>query len=185
MKNNRLAKILMLLLLAVISSSCCRHDGPYKGRVIDSETKQPLEGVVVLGVWYKELPGPGGSTGTYFDAQETVTDKKGDFELKGQGLQILSTVSMMHVLIFKAGYKYVGSGMWVSLKVDGGLMEKKADWEGDRAIIPLRKLTRDERRRNTPPSPPNEVHKEKIKSILSEINKDRIELGFDPINVGR
>jgi hypothetical protein len=28
--------------------------GPYRGRVIDAETKQPLEGAVVLGVWAHE-----------------------------------------------------------------------------------------------------------------------------------
>ncbi len=52
-----------------------------------------LKGVVVLGVWYKELPSPGGTVGSYFDAQETVTNKNGDFEVQGLGLQIFSTVA--------------------------------------------------------------------------------------------
>jgi PPOX class probable F420-dependent enzyme len=41
----------------------CGHviyvDGPYHGTVIDSETKQPIEGAAVLAVWWKEAPAVG------------------------------------------------------------------------------------------------------------------------------
>lgn len=188
MSANKLLRIIIPLLLTVISAACypARHDGPYKGRVIDAETGKPIEGVAVLGVWYKELPSPGGNVGSYFDAQETLTDKNGDFEVRGQGLQILSTVSGMHVLIFKAGYEYVGMGLWESLKIDGGLMHNKASWEGDKAIIPIRKLTMEERRKQLgPPAPPDEARKEKMGLMLKEINKDRSQQGLDSIDVGR
>jgi hypothetical protein len=182
MSANRVLKVVLFLLLVVISVACSpiRYDGPYKGRVIDAETRQPIESAVVLGVWYKELPSPGGSVGSYFDAQETLTDKNGDFELKGQGLQILSTVSGMHVLIFKAGYEYVGMGMWESLKIDGGLMHNKAAWEGDRAIIPIRKLTMEERKKSHgPPDPPSKASLKKVILMLKEIDKDDRERGLE------
>jgi len=157
------------------------RDGPYKGKVIDAETGKPLEGVVVLGVWYKELPSPGGTVGSYFDAQETVTNKNGDFKVKGLGLQIFSTVSEMHVLIFKAGYEYVGPGLWESLKLDGGLMKKKVAWEGEKAIIPLRKLTMEERNKSEtfPSSPPTEAPEEKIRLMMKEIHRERQERGLE------
>jgi hypothetical protein len=162
MQGNRFLIIFIIMLLLIVTGGCgfiAWRDGPYKGRVIDAETGKPLEGVVVLGVWYKELPSPGGTVGSYFDAQETVTNKNGDFEVKGLGLQIFSTVSKMHVLIFKAGYEHIGSGLWGSLNLDGGLMKKKVAWEE----APLGKL----------------------RLMLKEINKEAMERGLKPIDIWR
>lgn len=180
MRGKGFLTIFILLPLMVASASCypVRYDGPYKGKVVDAETRKPIEGVVVLGVWYKDLPSPGGTVGSYFDAHETVTDKNGDFEVKGLGLKILSNVSTMHVLIFKAGYQYIGMGMWESLKLEGGLLEKKVAWEGERAIIPLRKVTMEERK--SPPDPPSEALFENVRLMLKEIDRDDIERGLQP-----
>ena len=167
-----------LLLIALSYLFFVRYDGPYKGRVVDAETGNPIEGVVVLGVWYKEMITPAGGVGSYYDADETVTDRNGDFELKGKGLIIFKNISSMHVLVFKAGYQYVGMGMWQSLKIDGGLMAKKVSWEGDRAVIPLRKLPDEERR--SPPSPPSEAPFEDVKIMLKEIDKNDIQHGLQP-----
>jgi hypothetical protein len=53
--------------------------GPYKGRVIDAETKEPIVGAVVLAVWYRRAPGLGGPSQGFLDAEETLTDKNGEF----------------------------------------------------------------------------------------------------------
>ncbi|MGB7946312.1 MAG: hypothetical protein WCH75_01390, partial [Candidatus Binatia bacterium] len=58
-------------------------DGPYHGTVIDSETKQPIEGAAVLAVWWKEAPAVGHYTVSYYDAQETLTDREGNFTIPG------------------------------------------------------------------------------------------------------
>lgn len=166
------------------SAFLIRYDGPYEGRIIDAETKQPIEGVVVLGVWYKEEPNVAGSSNTYYDAQETVTGKDGEFKIQGQGLKIFSFVGTMNVLIFKAGYEYIGSGPWESLKWDGGLMEKKAELEGDKAIIPLKKLTMEERKEDSTPSRPN-IPDEKMRLLTEEINKERIARGWKPFTIER
>jgi hypothetical protein len=180
MQGNRFLIIFIIMLLLIVTGGCgfiAWRDGPYKGRVIDAETGKPLEGVVVLGVWYKELPSPGGTVGSYFDAQETVTNKNGDFEVKGLGLQIFSTVSKMHVLIFKAGYEHIGSGLWGSLNLDGGLMKKKVAWEGERAIIPLRRLTMEERRNRFGSYYVVGVPDEKQKLLLKELKIENREIG--------
>jgi hypothetical protein len=176
----------LFTLIALILASGCypvRYDGPYKGQVVDAGTGEPIEGAVVLGVWYKEIPTAAGGVSSYYDAEETVTDRNGKFEIKGKGLRILTNITPMNVLIFKAGYQYIGPGMWESLKLDGGLMKKKVAWEGDRAIIPLRKVTMEERRNDPlyPPIPPAEASIEKVRLILREINKDLIRNGFAPI----
>jgi len=178
-------KILLILILAtlVVSVTSCygfatiRKDGPYEGRVIDVDTGQPIEGVVVLGDWSREHISPGGAVHTFYDAQETVTDKNGDFRIEGMGLKILSNVTPMDVLIFKAGYEYFESP-WESLKKSKYLIaKKKIKWEGSKAIIPLRKLTIEERRKQSIPYPPDEAIKEgKASLILEEIEKDNKEL---------
>lgn len=161
-----------------------RYDGPYEGRIIDSETKQPIEGVVVLGVWYKEVPNVAGSSSTFYEAKETITDKNGDFKIPGLGLKMFSYVGMMRFMIFKAGYMHL-YGPWESLK-ESDYYRKMVQWEGEKVIVPLRKLTMAERIKELgPPSPPDEAPKEKIKLMLQEINKDRREQGLGPIDVGR
>jgi len=176
-------KIISIILLVLLSTGCSflvSYEGSYKGRVIDAETKQPIEGVVALGVWYSETPTVAGVVGKYYDAKETVTNNKGEFEIQGQGLKMFSNLSEMHVLIFKAGYEYIGSGPWRSFKIDE-IYRKKIAWEGDRAIIPLRKLTMEERSQSStfPDSPPSQASEAKIKLMMREIKEERKGRGLD------
>jgi len=160
-------------------ASAVRYDGPYEGRVIDADTGQPIEGVVVLGVWNKEYPTPGGAVHEFYDARETVTDKNGEFSIPGMGLEILSNVTPMDVLIFKTGYRYLES-TWRGLKVDI-LLSKKIKWEGNKAIIPLKKLTMEERKKQGTPSFPSEAYKEKkMPLFIKEINKEEEYFGRQP-----
>jgi len=55
--------------------------GPYIGKVVDAETGEPIEGAVVYMVFFTQSPNPGGSTGHYAGAAETLTDVNGEFEL--------------------------------------------------------------------------------------------------------
>lgn len=178
----------LFCILFFLQAGCCyplRYDGPYKGKIVDAETGQPVEGVVVLGTWSKVAVTPAGGVSSYYDAQETVTDRNGEFEIQGLGLKILSTVESMNVLIFKSGYAYIGRGPWESLKLDGGLLMKKVTWEGDRAIIPLKKVTTEERKKDPlyPPMPPTEAPLDKVRLMLIELNKDLIQHGFEPLQI--
>ena len=53
--------------------------GPYKGRVIDAETKQPLEGAAVLAVWDRIIPTIADRVDVFLDAEEVLTDSNGRF----------------------------------------------------------------------------------------------------------
>ena len=55
--------------------------GPWKGRIVDLETKEPLEDAVVLAVWYKTYRGPAGEGSKVHRVKETLTDKDGYFEM--------------------------------------------------------------------------------------------------------
>lgn len=103
--------ITVLLLLAFISG-CALIRKPYhrlrsyEGKVIDLETRQPLSGAVVLAVYSSRTSSPAGVLSAEIDAQETVTDEKGEF--------VLPEVKVMHsghhgdligqLHIFKPGY---------------------------------------------------------------------------------
>jgi len=173
----------ILILLATLTCAYgIRYDGPYSGRVIDADTGAPVEGVVVLGVWNTEQITPGGAVHNFHDARETVTDKNGEFEIPGMGLKILSNVTPMDVLIFKAGYEHIGMGSWVSLKEDL-ILRKKIKWEGKKAIIPLKKLPLDERKKKGPPTRPS-IPVERMQILTKEISKERIALGLSPFELG-
>ena len=160
-------------------ASAIRYDGPYEGRVIDAETGEPIERVIVLGTWCKEHITPGGAVSEYYDARETVTNRNGEFSVPGQGILIASNVTPLNVLIFKAGYEYLQT-TWLGLKVDG-ILRQRVKWEGNKAIIPLKTSTMDERRTDLlyPPTPPTEAPLSKVKLMLREINRDLLINGFD------
>lgn len=176
-------KLLIIIFYLASLSSCyaARVDGPYEGKIIDAETGQPIEGVVILGTWYTVTITPGGGVHNFYDAQETVTDKNGDFRIKGLGLKILSNIEPMDALIFKAGYEY-DSGSWRSFKE--GTISKKYKWDGNKVIIPLKKLTMEERKKQGSPDFSSQIPGGKMKLMLEEINKERSERGLDPYRLG-
>jgi hypothetical protein len=167
----------MALAGLVVTAGCvcivC-YEGDYLGRVIDAETREPLEGVVVLGVWYSIAPGPHGSQ-NYHDARETVTDAKGEFRIEGMGLKVLSMLDEMFVLVFKAGYEPIGSWPWAAFKEDGNL-RKVVSWEGSRAIIPIRKMTEEEKRTATSRGGASVVPREKIPRLTEERERHSADL---------
>ena len=186
-RDMKIKTVVLFSVFFLLLASCCypiRYDGPYRGRVIDTDTGKPIEGVVVLGVWYKEIATVAGGVSSYYDATETVTDKNGEFRIQGLGLKILSNVGPMDVLIFKAGYEYIGMGPWESFKEDE-ILRKRIRWEGERLIVPLKKLTMEERRKQRSPDFPSEAPRDKISLTLEEINKDRNERGLKSVGIGR
>ncbi len=81
----------------------------FKGRLVDNETKEPLEGVVVVAI-YGTSPwfclGPGGCSGSIIHVRETLTDKNGEFSIP-------SYIGIIHpfdyegdtdFIIYKPGY---------------------------------------------------------------------------------
>ena len=80
------------------------------GKVIDAETKQPIEGTVVVVLYNKwEFGGPGGGNTITMDAKETMTDKNGEFLFPSYQTIIgpLSRQDRADFIIFKPGYKSI------------------------------------------------------------------------------
>jgi hypothetical protein len=91
-------------------------DRIYSGRVIDTDTKKPIEGVVIVAMWLKELII---SKEEYkYDVQETLTDGDGKWSLSIPGGKIdklfleiiplagktVADVVGPHFIVFKPGY---------------------------------------------------------------------------------
>lgn len=91
-------------------------DGPYRGKVIDAETKAPIEGAVVVAIWTEKvvetLPFQGRelkkTTRRFAEAKEALTDKNGEFEIpgyvKGKVGKDYMGAQPPHFHIFKPGY---------------------------------------------------------------------------------
>jgi hypothetical protein len=172
LSNKHRSSLLNMLLLAVlISCSGCmtyiNKDGPYYGKIVDKETRQPLEGVVVVGDWGAAQ---WGST-SYYDTYETVTDKEGNFTIPGQGVQFFSDLTELQLFGLKAGYQDIEGYMWTEA------VQLALGKEGERIIIGLKKLSMEERRRRSI-SMPLHAPKKKIKLLRRENNKEMIEIGM-------
>ncbi len=143
------AKLLLMIVLVQLFSGCVSlayYEGDYHGKVIDAETLQPIEGAVVLGVWSKGYHGAGGIAHEYYDARETVTDENGEFTIKGMGPRAMTHLKKMNIVIFKVGYEEVGLqvGIFEEMQSTIGTHVK---WEGNKAILPLEKLSLEQRRK--------------------------------------
>lgn len=181
----RTKRSLMIILITLAFQAGClypvRYDGPYHGKVVDEQTREPIEGVVVLGSWWVYHFDVGGGHSTYHNAREAVTDKNGDFTIRGEGVRVFSSLKPMSFIIYKAGYTYF-QGSWDTLTT-GIYTKEVVKWEGETPIIPLRKLTDEERKKSDLPSRPD-IPEKKMRTTTKEINKERIFKGYKPFESG-
>jgi hypothetical protein len=108
LKNKYSPLVLALLFLILIIASnilgCLPHyDGPYKGKVVDANAGEPIEGAVVAAHWVIE---PFVHSERTCDAKETITDKNGEFELpEGRCTSHpFAELYKPYVVVFKPGY---------------------------------------------------------------------------------
>jgi hypothetical protein len=205
MKNKTIAYGFMMLLLLLMTSGYATADGPWKGKILDVETKEPLEGVVVLAVWQRVYRTPFGSNAYLYEAKETVTNKIGEFEIPSYApINLLPVISYMRgplFTIFKPGYGNVNGvniGGYFTGKppeeqyaiFDGRkykLEEQDFKLEGKRyryasGVIELPKLkTRKERLKHLPSSSdPFLDHYDKKKEYMRLLGVESRDLGLQP-----
>src|SRR3989338_394599 len=103
--------ILLLLTLTFISvpshAWLIYHKPEFKGKVIDSETKEPIEGAVVVVTYSKTVFRFMPETGdVIIEVKETLTDKDGNFSIPSYTTMIdpLAWESHADFIIFKPGY---------------------------------------------------------------------------------
>lgn len=198
MLKRYLTVVVFGLILILTSIASALPSGPWKGRIIDIETKEPLEGAVVLAVWMRAYRTPAGDNTYFYEAKEVLTDKEGRFEIPSYKpinlLPIISYIKEPEFTFFKPGYMSLSSVGFGDFILEGSkeepLERKNTSGKTFRlspGIIELPKLkTREERlEAQSDAIPLGEVPDEKMPALLKLINTERINLGLDPTHVRR
>ncbi len=193
--------ILVVASIVVLSNSPSHagwliyHKPEFKGRVLDAETKEPIEGAVVVVVYYKYVPGIGAGGATLpMKVKETLTDKNGDFHFPSYTtlIQPLSTEDRADFIIFKAGYgrpkytpygitpdnkeKFFSNGIGSTGELDLGSNFKMV--KVTFGIVELSKLKTREERRMAMPSPVSEIEYKNQKLLIKMLNEENKNLGL-------
>ncbi len=84
-------------------------ESAFKGIVIDAETKEPIDGAVVVAKYHVNTWGPVESSTDLIDVREALTNKKGEFFIPAltKIINPLSVGDYTSFLIWKPGYKPV------------------------------------------------------------------------------
>jgi hypothetical protein len=83
------------------------YDSAYRGRVIDTETGQPIEGAVVVAIYRVRQYGIADSGSSVADVKEVLTDKTGAFHIPSHiffHCYPFSSGEVTTFMVFKPGY---------------------------------------------------------------------------------
>ena len=111
MKKLFVPLIISMLLMSGYCAPCLAgwlifHKPEFKGKVIDAETKAPIEGAVVVVVYEKHVYGPAGGYSNVVKVKEVLTDKNGNFLFPTYSTIInpFSKEDDTYFIIYKPGY---------------------------------------------------------------------------------
>ena len=119
----RTMRVILVVLMSLVILGGSRADaaGPWQAQVVAGDTKQPVEGVVVLAWWTRNVRSFGGFSEDHRDSQEVLTDKDGRFTIEPRWFFSLNPLVFFRgpfVAMFKPGYGdyewpgYRGSETW-------------------------------------------------------------------------
>lgn len=142
---------LMLILIIPLgwTDTEAGYRGPFEGWIVDAETKEPVEGVVVFVAW---LQGHIDSGRTDVDSAETPTDARGHFFIPTwwsfNPWKNFTTEGL--VTIFKSGYEPIIGGPWdYLLKGEWGMPQGTYIWkfQEGKPVILLHRASTDLKKR--------------------------------------
>lgn len=153
--------------------------GPYRGRVIDAETKQPLVGAVVLAIWQREIPMIVQINTEFYEAREVLTDSNGEFIIHAEDIETNAPSRTLRpvFVIFFPGYGWYPRSQVAPTGFTGG------NFEGNVTLVELPKLkTKKERLEAIGGLPPFSVPDEKMPNLIKFKNVERTSLGLQPVH---
>ncbi len=174
--------VLMLLLLSVVGMAkagwILYTGGPYRGQVLDAETRQPLEGAVAFFEWKRKVyGGPGGPKSRFLKVVEVLTDKDGRFYIPWfveTSLNPLSVVLEPMWFVYYPGYK----SEQVVVTPPTGVTLK------DPTVILKRRLLAQEERLQALDILPGGVPDQAMPNLIRLLNIERAKLGLKPVHIG-
>lgn len=180
-----IGQLMMMCLLLTVFVGCAHYSqGPWIGKVIDSETKQPIEGAVVVAVWYEGYASIPEGTSRLKAAKETLTDSGGMFKIDKQSYFSILPGGMIYepnITIFKAGYGYFPAQHVYPKDWDNEYFIKPG------AVVELpRWKTIKERREKLLSGPMGlyGMHEYKmVPNFMELLNKERVDIGYKPYEI--
>lgn len=177
--------------LALAASAPAAHaDGPWRAQVVDPDTRQPLPDVVVLAIWSTRSAGLFSRESGVHDVFETVTDTEGRFVMPARSTVTVNpfvSIEGPRVLMFKSGYgNWYHEGLGDQWSLSIGERARRAEaakqrFEGEGAVIELRKLKTREERRQFLPGIPMWVEKSRVPRYLEALDREAEALGLQPL----
>jgi hypothetical protein len=160
------------------------REGAFKGKVIDAETKEPIEGAIVVATYYVEQYGFVESNTMAIDAKEVLTNRNGEFYIPPHlfvRLYLVATKDTTQFIIFKPGYACAEGPEYVQLP--SGFIQRPsypmiAEAFRKGATVELVKvMTKEERLRNIPDSPTG-MRSRKLPLLFKAINEEHRRFGL-------
>jgi hypothetical protein len=125
------AFILMMVFILMTGTSVFAYT--FSGKVVDAETKEPIEGAVVVAHWNKEAAFIIEAHQSLKDVKETLTNKNGEWTIKGPKgrepsifLRIISHLPFVYYTL-KPNFIIFKPGATVRIPRDLGLRRAGAD----------------------------------------------------------
>jgi hypothetical protein len=88
--------------------------GPYSGKVIDSQTGDPIEGATVFFFWEKEVLAPIHSYSEVIEAKRVFTEKNGNYRIPQffPNLGLMAMFKSTNIIIYQPGYQTYIVSIW-------------------------------------------------------------------------
>ena len=157
-----------------------RPRGPYRGQVVDAETKAPLVGAVVVVRWLRDRVYPVHMVAENYAVRETVTDVEGRFVLDAKDVEegAPRRTRRPGFLIFLPGYGSYPKQHVSPTGFTGWIFERPG------TIVELPRLAdREDRRKHLWSFGPHSYSDKPFRDLpelMRRINVERIAIGLEP-----
>jgi len=186
-------RILLLLVLIVWGSIwSSAYAATFKGKVIDADTREPIEGAVVVAVWHEATATISGESTRLKNVEECLTDKNGEWSIEGPTGKWGGSIAAIYTfitgsyytrppqfIVFKPGYCSWPAGFGID-SCKGKLKPTGNDKLADGETVELFRLIRREDRLKVLPEAigDNKAMLRKEKQFMRLINEERRNIGL-------
>jgi hypothetical protein len=142
---NMKERLMLTMVFVLLSTSAYAYI--FSGRVVDAETKEPIEGAVVVAYWNEEQATPTGPHTRLKEVKEALTDKDGKWIIRGpKGGEFGNVKAVLSLIfghftnrprfiVFKPGYCSYPKGFYIDA-CRGGIKPGSQDKIREGELIP-------------------------------------------------